>query len=141
MIGQKHMDPIISISGISSQENMDTVTAMKSESEPSTPVKPRTPRYDSLMAHGTQSSSDRNMLETAILSNLSSIDVKMIHSSLDEKGKDAYVYTFGIIQKHDSTEIWRIQKTFNDLLVLDGKVQLYQTQQNQIQKTHFSYFS
>jgi hypothetical protein len=100
---------------------VDTVTAIKSKSEPSTPVKPRTPRYDSLM---TQSSSDKSMLETAILSNLSSISVKVLHSSLeiDEKGKDTYVYTIGIIQKSDSSEIWRIQKTLQDLLVLDAKV-------------------
>lgn len=103
---------------------MDTVTGTKSKSEPSTPVKPRTPRYDSLMACGAQTSSDRNMLETTILSNLSNISVKIINSSLqlDEKGKDVYVYTISIIQKHDSAEVWRIQKTFQDLLVLDAKV-------------------
>lgn len=126
--GHKHMmdypsSPIIS-SKRTSDQHMDTVTGTKSKSEPSTPVKPRTPRYDSLMACGAQTSSDRNMLETTILSNLSNISVKIINSSLqlDEKGKDVYVYTISIIQKHDSAEVWRIQKTFQDLLVLDAKV-------------------
>lgn len=87
-------------------------------SEPSTPIIPRTPRFDSLMTRDAHAE-----VPPTTLSNLSNIRVQVISSSVatDEKGKEYSVFVIGILDDLDH-EIWRVQKTLADIFHLDAKV-------------------
>ena len=97
--------------------NLNIPTMSKSKSEPSTPAHPRTPRYDSL--HNFELENVTTPTTTAILRNLSNINVKIIASIINttEKG-----FTIGILQKEGDREIWRVEKSLSDLINLDSNV-------------------
>lgn len=92
-----------------------------SKSEPSTPIKPRTPRFESLMMPY------QNETNLPVLSNLANIQINVMNSSIhiDEKGKEVPLFTIGVIQQKDSYEIWRIEKTLTDFLNLDAHVRTF----------------
>ncbi|RCI04691.1 hypothetical protein CU098_012393, partial [Rhizopus stolonifer] len=89
----------------------------KSKSEPSTPVRPRNPRYDSLMTNNTVPSVDS-------IRQLSDINVNMISYSIKtcHRGREASVFTIGVCKKNDSTEMWKIEKSLSDLVNLDSRL-------------------
>lgn len=92
-----------------------------SKSEPCTPVKPCTPRFDSLMM--PQQNETNN---PPVLTNLSNIRVKVISSSnyIDGKKKEFPLFIIGVIQKKENYEIWRIEKNLMDILNLDSQVRM-----------------
>lgn len=102
--------------------NLNIPVMSKSKSEPSTPAHPRTPRYDSLHNNSQLDSHVATpTTATAILRNLSNINVKVIASiNTNEKG-----FTIGILQKEDDREIWRIEKSLSDLMSLDSNVSFW----------------
>ncbi|KAK4510557.1 uncharacterized protein ATC70_004988 [Mucor velutinosus] len=103
----------------SATSNLNIPVMSKSKSEPSTPAQPRTPRYDSLHNnHPLDSHVATPTTATAILRNLSNVNVKVISSiNTNEKG-----FTIGILQKEDDREIWRIEKSLSDLMSLDSNL-------------------
>ncbi|ORE11381.1 RhoGAP-domain-containing protein [Rhizopus microsporus var. microsporus] len=85
--------------------------------EPSTPVIPRTPRFDSLaITH----------LEKLTLNNLCNVFIDVVSSTvfIDEKGKGTPVFTISVYQKNNDVknEIWKIEKTLNDIQMLDKQL-------------------
>lgn len=102
---------------ISHDKNVHGVTS-NNLSEPSTPIKPRTPRFDSLMTRNGYTEAP-----PATLSNLSNIRVRVVSSSVatDEKGKEYSVFVIGILDDLDH-EIWRVQKSLADIFHLDTKL-------------------
>ncbi|GAN11594.1 hypothetical protein MAM1_0734c11167 [Mucor ambiguus] len=103
----------------SANSKLNIPVMSKSKSEPSTPAHPRTPRYDSLHNnHPLDSHVATPTTATAILRNLSNINVKVIASiNTNEKG-----FIIGILQKEDGQEIWRIEKSLSDLMSLDSNL-------------------
>ncbi|EPB88703.1 hypothetical protein HMPREF1544_04462 [Mucor circinelloides 1006PhL] len=103
----------------STNDNLNIPAMSKSKSEPSTPAHPRTPRYDSLHnINQLDSHVASPTTATAILRNLSNINVKIIASiNTSEKG-----FIIGILQKEDGREIWRIEKSLSDLISLDSNL-------------------
>lgn len=92
-----------------------------SKSEPSTPNKPCTPRFESLMMP------NQNETKFPVLSNLSHLRFDVVNSSIhiDEKGKEVPLFTIVIIQQKGNYEIWRIEKNLNDFLNLDAHVSFF----------------
>ncbi|KAI8329100.1 hypothetical protein BD560DRAFT_451646 [Blakeslea trispora] len=90
----------------------------ESKSEPSTPVKPRTPRFDSLLASGFQSLAAENKTQVP------DVNVKVVSYSLKtcHRGREASVFTIGLFRKEDSTEVWRVEKSLSDLILLDSSL-------------------
>ncbi|KAG2203308.1 hypothetical protein INT47_000228 [Mucor saturninus] len=108
----------LSPNGKSRTSHLDKQRTLKSsKSEPSTPIKPRTPRFESLMM-----SNQQTKITTPVLSNFSNIQFNVVNSSIhiDEKGKEVPLFTIGIIQLKENYEIWRIEKNLNDFLNLDA---------------------
>lgn len=84
-----------------------------SKSEPTTPSVPRTPRIDSLPQL------DKN--------NLSNINIKVIHFDVDRHKKASWNdhhFLVAVIHKENNHEMWRVEKSFNDLIYLDAKVRI-----------------
>lgn len=91
-----------------------------SKSEPTTPALPRTPRTDSLPQSDESNS----------LTHLSNIEIKIIHYDIDRHKKSSlneYHFLIGIFQKESANEIWRVEKSFNELIYLDAKVCIKQS--------------
>ncbi|GAA5813470.1 hypothetical protein MFLAVUS_006948 [Mucor flavus] len=97
----------------------EKIVMKASKSEPSTPVKPCTPRFESLMMPQLN---DQNA--PPVLTNLSNIRIKVISSSnhIDARGKEFPLFIIGIIQKKENYEIWRIEKNLIDILNLDSQL-------------------
>lgn len=124
----------LSPKGKSRLSQLDKHKILKSsKSEPSTPIKPCTPRFESLMM------SDRSEIITPVLSNLSNLQFNVVNSSIhiDDKGKEVPLFTIGIIQRKENFEIWRIEKNLNDFLKLDAHVRLYFFLKKFVYKSHY----
>ena len=93
----------------------------KSKSEPSTPVKPRTPRFDSLLSKRFPAPTTADNK-----TQMADVNVKVMSYSLKtcHRGREASVFTIGLFRKEDSAEIWRVEKSLSDLILLDSTVGL-----------------